>query len=149
MRRRAVSQSRLLIVMSDSAWTSAALHLACAMARRRQTDIVLLKMVPVCHPVQLGTEAGALNFTQEDAEILNDMTATAEDYGVCLDVQVCQYANYWHALVGAAEALAVTAVIAHISPTTLPYWHHIRRWLLYHQLARQNQLLLTLDDLTP
>ena len=52
-----MSQSRLLLVMSDSAWTSAALHLACAMARRRQTDIVLLKMVPVRHPVLLGTAA--------------------------------------------------------------------------------------------
>ncbi|MBK8902131.1 MAG: hypothetical protein IPM53_13180 [Anaerolineaceae bacterium] len=144
-----MSQSRLLIVMSDLAWTSAALHLACAMSRRRQTDIVLLKMVPVRHPALLGTEAGALDFTQDDADVLKDMTATAEDYGVCLQIQVCPYANYWHALVGAAEALGVTAVIAHISPTTLPYWHHVRRWLLNRQLARQNQLLLTLDDLIP
>lgn len=144
-----MSKSRLLIVMSDTAWTSAALHLACAMSRRRQTEIVLLKMVPVRHPLLLGTEAGTLNFTQEDAETLNDMAATAEDYGVPIQIQVCQYANYWHAVVGAAETLAVTAVIAHISHTALPYWHHLRRWLLHRQLARQNQLLLTMDDLTP
>lgn len=144
-----MSKSRLLIVMSDPAWTSAALHLACAMSRRRQTDIVLLKMVPVRHPLLLGTEAGTLDFTPADAKALNDMAATAEDYGVGLQIEVCQFANYWHAVVGAAEALAVTAVIAHISPITLPYWHLVRRWLLDRQLARQNQLLLTLDDLTP
>jgi hypothetical protein len=78
------------------------------------------------------------------------MAATAEDYGVgpcrlsCASMPIIGMQ-----LVGAAEALAVTAVIAHISPTTVPYWHHVRRWLLHRQLARQNQLLLTLDDLTP
>ncbi|MEZ4592671.1 MAG: hypothetical protein R3D55_16225 [Chloroflexota bacterium] len=144
-----MSKSRLLIVMGDPAWSMAALHLACAMSRHRQTEIVLLKMVPVRHPVLLGTEAGTLNLTPEQAENLKDMAATAEDYGVCLQIQVCPYANYWPAVVGAAEMLVVTAVIIHIPHTALPYWHRVRRWLLYHQLARQNQLLLTLDDLTP
>lgn len=144
-----MSKSRLMIVMDDKAWTLAALHLACAMSRRDQTEIVLLSMVPVRHPFLLGTEGGNLNFSPEDAAALKEMVATAEDYGVFLEVQLCQYANYWHAVVEAAEQLGVTAVIAHISHATIPYWHLMRRWLLRHQLARRSQLLLTLDDLTP
>lgn len=144
-----MSESRLLIVMNDRAWTQATLHLACAMSRRRQTEIVLLQMVPVRHPLLLGTEAGSLNFTQEDAEALRDMIATAEDYGIFLTVQVCQYANYWRAVVGAAAQLKITAVIAYMPSSPLLYSHRLRRWLLHHQLARHEQLLLTLDDLTP
>jgi len=144
-----MSKSRLLIVMGDRAWTLAALHLACAMSRRSQTEVVLLKMVPVRHPLLLGTDAGALNFTPEDAEALRDMAATAEDYGVSIDVQVCPYANYWHAVVHAAEQLGVTAVIIHMPHTPISFWGNLRRWLLRRQLERQQQLLFTLDDLAP
>ena len=144
-----MSESRLLIVMGERAWTLAALHLACAMSRRSQTEVVLLTMVPVRHPLLLGTDAGSLNFTPENAEALKDMAATAEDYGVSLNIEVCQYANYWHAVVDAAEQLGATAVIIHIPHTPIPFWSNLRRWLLRHQLARQQQLLFTLDDLIP
>lgn len=144
-----MSESRLLIVMGDRAWTMAALHLACAMSRRSQTKVVLLKMVPVRHPLLLGTDASLLNFTPDDAKALSDMAATAEDYGVSLDVQLYPYANYWHAVVGAAEQLGATAVIVPVPHSLIPYWGNYRRWLLHRQLARQQQLLLTLDDLTP
>jgi len=141
-------ESRLLIVMGDRTWTLAALHLACAMSRRNQTEVVLLKMVPVRHPLSLGTDASLLNFTPEDAKALSDMAATAEDYSVALDVQLYPYAN-WHAVVGAAEQLGATAVIIHIPPSPIPYWSSLRRWLLRRRLARQQQLLFTLDDLSP
>lgn len=144
-----MSESRLLIVMGDRAWTLAALHLACAMSRRSQTEIVLLKMVPVRHPLLLGTEASLVNFTPDDAEALSDIAATAEDYGVALDVQLYPYVNYWHAVASAAEQLGVTAVIIHISHSPIPFWGNLRRWLLHRQLARQRQLLFTLDDLAP
>ena len=144
-----MSESRLLIVMGDRAWTLAALHLACAMSRRSQTEIVLLKMVAVRHPLLLGTEASLLNFTPDDTEALSDMAATAEDYGVSLDVQLYPYANYWHAVTSAAEQLGVTAVILHIPHSPIPFWGNVRRWLLRRQLARQRQLLFTLDDLAP
>lgn len=141
--------STLMIVMNDHAWTLSAVHLACAMSRRDQTNVILVKMVPVRHPLLLGTAAGTLNFTAEDEAALADMAATAEDYGVPLDMKVCQYANFWHAVVDAAEQLRVTAVIAHIPASTIPYKQQIRRWLLHRQLARQGQLFITLDDLTP
>lgn len=138
-----------MIIMGNRNWTLAALHLACAMSRRDMADVLLLKMVPVRHPLLLGTEAGSLNFTSEDASALADMAATAEDYGVSLDIRLCQYATYWRAVVDAAEQLHVTAVIVHIPHTPIPYWRDFRRWWLRRQLARQQQLLLTLDDLAP
>ena len=144
-----MNKSRLLIVMRDRAWTLAALHLACAISRRNQTEVVLLKMLHVNHPLQLGTDAGFLNYSLEDAHALADMAETAEDYGVSVDVRVGQYANYWHGVVDIAEQLAVTAVIIHIPPSPIPNWRQFRCWLLKRQLARQRQMLITLDDLNP
>ena len=86
-----MEKTRLMIVMDKRDWTLAALHLACAMSRRAQADLLLLKMVPVRHPAQLGTETGMLDFSDEDIAALEDMAATAEDYGVSLRRLVCQY----------------------------------------------------------
>jgi hypothetical protein len=49
------------------------------------------------------------------------MAATAEDYGVSLDVQLFQYTNYWSGVVDAAAQLNVTAVITHVPPSRIPY----------------------------
>ncbi|MBK8987697.1 MAG: hypothetical protein IPM39_16730 [Chloroflexi bacterium] len=142
-------ESRLMIVMGERAWTLAALHLACVMARRDQTAVALLRMVAVGHPALLGTDPGLRNFTSKDAHELDDMAATAEDYGVFLDVQLFQYANYWSGVLDAAEQLAATAVIVHVPPSPIPYWQQARRGWLRRRLARQQQLLITLDDMTP
>lgn len=144
-----MDESRLMIVMGDSAWTLAVLHLACVMSRRGKTDVLLLKMIPVRHPLLLGTEAGYLDFTAEDALALEDMAATAEDYGVSLDMRVFQYASYWSGVVDAAAQLGVTAVILRIPPSPIPHWQDFRRWWLRQKLARQQQMLLTLEDMTP
>jgi hypothetical protein len=45
----------------------------------------------------------------------------AEDYGVSLDVRLFQYASYWSGVVDAAAQLGVTAVIACIPPSPIPY----------------------------
>lgn len=140
---------RLLIIMGDKAWTFAALHLACAMSRRGDTEVLLLKMIPVRHPALLGTEAGLLDFAAKDTLILDEMVATAEDYGVSVNVQLFQYANYWPGIVDAAAQLGVTAVIAHIPPSSFPYWQEFRQRWLRLRLGRQQQLFFPLDDLKP
>lgn len=144
-----MNTSRLMIVMGETQWTLAALHLACAMSRRDQTELLLLKMLPARHPLLLGTPGGSLSFTAVDAQALENMAATAEDYGVTLTVRCCQYTNYWPAVVDAAAQLAVTAVLVHIPASPIPYWQAIRHWWLHRQLTRQRQLLLTLDNLSP
>ncbi|GAB4149449.1 MAG: hypothetical protein Fur0021_10450 [Candidatus Promineifilaceae bacterium] len=142
-------ESRLMIVMGDKGWTLAALHLACAMSRRSQTALLLLKMTPVRHPLLLGTSAASLSFTAEDEQVLEEMAAAAEAYGVTLDVKVCQYASYWHAVVDAAEQTEATAVLVHVPPSPIPYWRNWRCRHLRRQLARQQRELITLDTLPP
>jgi hypothetical protein len=97
----------------------------------------------------LGTDFGWLNFSDDEARILRDMPATAEDYGVALDVQLFQYASYWSGIVDAAAQLGVTAVIARIPPSPIPYWQALHRWWLRCRLAWQQQMFYALDDLKP
>lgn len=144
-----MNTSRLMIVMSDKGWTLAALHMACAISRGGTTEVLLLKMMPVRHPLLLGTEAGFLNFKAEDAQTLSEMEATAEDYDVFLDVALFQYASYWSGLVDAASQFGATAVIAHIPHSPIPYWQTFRHWWLRRQLAHQKQLFLALEGLEP
>lgn len=144
-----MNKSRLMIVMNDSAWTLAALHLACAMARRGETEVLLLKMIAVRHPSFLGTEAGFLDFATEDAQLLEEMLATAENFGLSLDVWLFQYASYWSGVVEAAAQLSVTAVIARIPASPIPYWQMFcHRWLR-RRLAQQQQLFFALEELEP
>lgn len=144
-----MNTSQLMIVMGEKQWTLAALHLACAMSRRDQSKLLLLKMMPVRHPLLLGTAGGSLSFTEADMQALEEMAVTAEDYGIPLEIHRCQYANYWPAVVDAAGQLGVTAVLTNIPPSAIPYWQDYRRWWLGRHLARQRQLLLTLEDLAP
>jgi len=144
-----MSKTRLMIVMGDKGWTLAALHLVCAMSRRDVAEVLLLKVIPVRHPLLLGTEAGFLDFAAEDAQALEEMAATAEDYGVSLKVELFQYANYWTGMVDAAAQLGATAVIARIPSSPIPYWQAFRHWWLRRRLAHQQQLFFALDDLKP
>ncbi|MCB9419396.1 MAG: hypothetical protein H6667_06315 [Ardenticatenaceae bacterium] len=144
-----MSDSRLMIVMDEKSWTLAALHFACIMARREQLEVLLLKMVPVNHPLLLGTTISLQDFSSNEMIALADMAATAEDYGVCLQVQSFQYVSFWSGIVDAAGQLGATAVIAYIPPSPVPYWQELHRWLLRRLFNRQHKLLITLDDLTP
>lgn len=144
-----MNKPRLMIIMGDKSWTLAVLHLACAKSQRGETEVLLLKMIPVRHPLLLGTEAGFLDFATEDALALEEMVATAEDYGVSLDVQLFQYARYWPGIVDAAAQLQATAVIVRIPPSPIPYLQALHRWWLRRRLAGQQQLLFALEDLKP
>lgn len=144
-----MDKSRLMIVMGKREWTLNALHLACAMSRRGEADIWLLKMIPVRHPLLLGTKSGSLDFSQADAQAIVEAAATVEDYDVPLQFRLFQYASYWSGVVDAAAQLNVTAVIVHVPPSPLPYWEAWRRWWLNYRLVRQQQQFLTLDDLKP
>jgi hypothetical protein len=144
-----MNESRLMIVMGERDWTQAVLHLVCAASRRSGAEVLLIKMAPVRHPLLLGAAVGLPDFPAEDVQVLEDLAATAEDYGVTVDVRVFQYANYWPGVVDAAAQLGATAVLAHIPSSPIPYWHDFRRWWLRRRLAGQQQLFLALDDLTP
>jgi hypothetical protein len=144
-----MNTSRLMIVAGEKAWTLAALHLACAISRRSGIELLLVKMISVRHPFDLGTSAGYLNFSAADAFYLNEMQATAEDYGICLPVELFQYADYWPGLVDAASQFGATAVIAQLPYSPIPYLRNYRRWWLRRRLAKNHQLFVILDELTP
>jgi hypothetical protein len=144
-----MDKSRVMIIMGDRAWTLAVLHLACAISRRGAASVLLLKMVRVRHPFLLGTEAGLLNLSDDDVQVLLDMLATAEDYGVSLHVHLFQHVNYWSGVADAAAQLGATAVIARIPASPIPYWQSFSRRWLRRRLAGQQQLFFPLDDLKP
>ena len=138
--------TRVMIVLGERAWTMQALHLACAMARRQDVTIVLVKMVPVMHPLLLGTEAGRLALSRQDELDIQDFAATAEDYGVDFAVEICQFANFIHAVVDAAEQLEITAVFADVPATHFHPWTQLQRWWLRLQLTWHNHPLYTLEQ---
>lgn len=142
-----MTESRLIIVMDDRKWTSNALHKACALSRRSGAGIVLLKMVPVRHPLMLGDYAGYMDLSFNDTRALEEMAATAEDYGVPLDVRVFPYASYWPGIVDAAEQLRATVVVARVPPSHIPFWQKVRHGLLLRRLARQRQMLWGPEEL--
>jgi hypothetical protein len=145
----AMNTSRLMIVAGEKAWTLAAMHLACAIARRSGLEVTLVKMIPVQHPLYLGTSAGMLNYSGTDTRSLKDMRETAEDYAITLNVQLFQYVNFWPGVADAARQLRPTAVIAQIPASPLPYLRELRQRWLRRKLAGQGQLFFTLDELTP
>ncbi len=137
--------TKLMIVLGERQWTMQALHLACAMARRQDVTLILVKMVPVVHPQMLGTASGNLHFTLQDEQELQEYASTAEDYGVSFELTVCQYASFIHAVVDVAEQLAITAVFAAIPHSHVPFWVPINRWWLRLQLNWHNRHLYTLE----
>ncbi len=144
-----MNQSRLMIVMGDFESTRNALHFACAHSRSSGAGLVLVKLTPVRHPGLLGDPAGNLDRIREHSLALADLAATAEDYGVPLDVCVCQYASYWSGVLDAAEQLAATAVVIPAAASRFPIWQRFHRRLLQRRLARRNKALLSPEELSP
>lgn len=135
----------ILLVISHLPWTLNALHLACAIAQRDATPLILLHMVPVNHPVMLGQPEGDLLLTDRALEFEALLLHTANTYGVKPLVQRCQYANYDNAIVDAADQLEVGLVIAtlHGHLDWLVGWR-LRR--LARRLYRGGHQLLTLSE---
>ena len=72
----------ILVQMSEKQWTMPALHLACALARNTQAQIILLRLMTLAHPSYLGSEFGFSIPTSQECEDIAEYKATAEDYDV-------------------------------------------------------------------
>jgi hypothetical protein len=141
--------SSIMVQIDEPAWTSAALHLACAVARTSCYELILIKMVPVSHVGWLGTEFGNLNFTETDRRLIQDCSATAEDYGVPFSTELYQYVTLSEAIVDAAQYFNARIVIASLPQYKLPFWRTFLTWRMRRQLAKQRRLLYTLDKTYP
>lgn len=136
--------TKIMLVLGERSWTNQALHLTCAIARRQATTITLVKMMPVIHPQMLGTTAGYLQFTPQDEQDMVEYAATAEDYSVEFNIQFCQYANYFHTIMDAAQQLGASDVVACVPASRIAGWQHLQEWWLRWQLRRQQRQLHTL-----
>lgn len=137
----------LMVVVGERPWIERAIHLACTLARQHKGTVSLVNLVPVRHPMMLGTDAAYLNFTAEDEAKLRDLVATIEDYNVPYRVHICGYAGYQHAIKQIADTLEATVIFAPPPPGAIPLWSQAQSWLFNHalarSLARHGHLLIT------
>lgn len=137
----------LLVQMADRAWTEAALHVACAMARSSEDGgtVVLLRMIETQHYSWLGTEFAYGTDTPEASSTLWAYKAIAEKYGVTLCVEPMQWITFVDAMVQAADALDADAVFARVPESSIPLWQRYQTWDLRRQLQGRKRALYTLD----
>ncbi len=134
----------ILVQMSAQAWTMQAVHLACALARGNQADVVLLRLIPVTHPSYLGTPYGETPLTYQERKSIEDYKATAEDYQVNLSFVSMQYVTALDAVADAAELVDADVVFANVPASFIPYWQKFRIWLLERRFNAQHRRLHTL-----
>jgi hypothetical protein len=103
-------------------------------------------MIPVTHVGWLGTEFGTQNFTESDRRVMQECSATAEDYGIPFSIGVYQYVTLSEAIVDAAEHFNAQIVIASLPQYKLPFWQRFLTWQMRRQFAKQRRLLYTLDE---
>ena len=136
----------IMVQICDLEWTHQAVHLACAMARNQEAEVALVRMVPVQQMTWVGTDLARIPMSQEEHQLVDELQATAEDYGVKLSLRDMQYFTLKEALVEIAEALASTVIFATLPVSSLPYWRQFQMWSLQRQLNRRGCHLFTLEQ---
>jgi hypothetical protein len=138
--------TNILVQMAEENWTMQALHLACALARNSNSKVVLLQLMQVKNPSLLGASFDGHSPSEREYADLEEYAATAEDYGVELELQPMQCISMLDAVVDAAEQLNTVVVFAHVLPSRIPYWRRFQVWNLERRLRNQRQQLFTLDQ---
>jgi hypothetical protein len=143
-----ITSPSIMVQMADSQWTQSALHLAFAISRQERLNVTLVKFIDVPHVQWLGTSLGHKNFTSTEYEAISAYRATAEDYGVSLDINTMQYVTLFDAVVDAAEHLNAQIVFARLEPSVIPHWHRFQLWRLGQRLNRQGRQFYSLEQPT-
>jgi hypothetical protein len=136
----------IMVQIADRAWTLNALHRACTLARRTDSEIVLVKMLPVQHMNWLGTEFGNMHFTQQDRADLQDFQATVEDYGVPYSALTFQYFSLAEALSDVADHVTARLVFATLPKSILPFWYQFQLRGLCRRLSCHGRQLIAIED---
>jgi hypothetical protein len=144
-----MSKQSIMVQIADRQWTLEALHRACPLALEKHASITLMKMLPVQHLSWLGTEFGAMSFTDRDRALMRDYEATIEDYGVPFSSDTFQYATLADAIVQAADYVEADIVFATLPNSIIPYWRRFQLWRLRKSLARHGLELIELDQRSP
>ncbi|MBI5931734.1 MAG: hypothetical protein HY862_20660 [Chloroflexi bacterium] len=138
----------IMVQICDRQWTLQALHLACAIARNQQSDVTLVRMIPVQQMTWVGTDLANIPMSRDEQKLVDELQLTAEDYGIKISIRDMQYFTLLEALVEMAESLESKAIFATLPDTSLPYWRRFQMWRLQHQLNRRNCQLYTLEPAT-
>jgi hypothetical protein len=134
----------VLVQLAEETWTSQAVHLAAALARNCDAQLVLLRLIPVRHLSYLGSDFGSTPVTSEEYARLRSYEATAEDYGLALTVASTQAVSPLAAVAEAADHLDAQVVFACVPESRIPYWHQYQSWKLERRLRPRT--LYTLDN---
>lgn len=138
----AITDDVIMVTIADFAWTQEALHRACAMARKTNATVALLKLVPVQHSAWLGTDLGYMNLSERDEAELDSYVATLEDYGVDLFLHVFQYTTLVEAIDQAADFVGAHIVFATAPGSWIPYWKEFQLFRIRRNLARGQRELV-------
>lgn len=135
----------ILIHHADEQWMTQAIHKACSLARVTGTEIILLRLSIVQHLSHLGTSFGDTPFSQREINAIKGYVATAEDYGVTLQMQSMQCFDVNRAIIEAAQQSHCEIVFAHASPTRIPLLRRVRRFQLASAMHKARLTLVTLE----
>jgi hypothetical protein len=143
------SKKRVVVILGQPDWTAKAIHLACAPAHSSQSEVVLVKMIPVQHPMNLGAADGYINFSRQEQKQAREWMTIAQSYGAPCSLYVYQYASYVGGIVGVAASLDATTVLAQPYKSLLPLWSRFQQWRLREALAECGRSLQTLEQPEP
>ena len=101
-------------------------------------------MIPVQHPLALGTPTGYVNLSIEERQAAYEWRSVAQAYGAACSLCLYQYASYLSGVVSAAEQMEATIVLAAPRPSMLPVWGKFQEWRLRKALTNQGCSLETL-----
>jgi hypothetical protein len=133
---------KVMLVIGEHEWTLQALRLACDAARGNGNHLVLLKMVPVRHPLWLGADAG---LTRKEQHSIREYASLVECDDVSWSVCVFQYTTYLNALVSASEQLDAGVIFASFPQELIAAWRRFKIWWLQTRLVRHQRALRVLD----
>jgi hypothetical protein len=135
----------ILVQMADREWTAQAVCLACAMARKENARVLLLRLVYTQHPGWLGTDYQQLGMTLDEWDALKSYKEMAAGSGVELIAQPMQYNTLIDALAQAADEVNALVVFARVPQSRIPHWRGLQLFWLENHLHAARRQLYTLD----
>jgi hypothetical protein len=146
---RRTGNKRITVILGKPDWTAKAIHLACALAHSQRREVVLVRLVPVQHPMDLGTAGGYVNFGRREQQEARKWMAIAREYGAPCELCVYQYASYIGGVVGVAAKLEAAIVLVEPIHSWLPLWGRFQEWRLREVLAEDGRSLEMLKPAQP
>ena len=141
-----MQNNTIMVVIGEHDWTLKAVHLASAVALSRGSQVLLLKMVPVRHPILLGTDLGYVDLTYQDQRKIVEYQCAAARYGVKVESCIFQYTGYISGLIDAADQFHADMVFAMPPKRLFALQRRIDVWWLTRALAQDHRTLYTLEQ---